>query len=63
MIATSVLANRVKDHVNTQMAFAMAKQDKIREKYNIQPPQSRWEYVSHAHLENGPTPPSFSAWA
>lgn len=24
MVATSVLANRVKDHVNTQMAFAMA---------------------------------------
>ena len=62
MVATSVLANRVKDHVNTQMAFAMARQDQIREKYNIQAPSSRWEYVSHNHLEQGPTPPSFSAW-
>jgi len=64
MVATSVLANRVKDHVNTQMFFAMAKQDKIREKYGIEAPKSRWEYVGPAQLEleAAPAPPTISGW-
>ena len=63
LFAVSTLASRVTDHVNTQMLFAIANNEKIREKYNIPTPASRFEQVSHAHVYQGSMPPSFHNWA
>ena len=64
LFAVNALAGRVSEHVNTQMLFAVANNEKIREKYGIPTPTSRFETVSHAHVKAGPTPPpTFAEWA